>query len=72
VDRVDWRKETRSFEKGTLKEFAPYQQKAQFPSFQHGALESRSTWMSPDASLRAWMPAIHAGITEKCRPLPAA
>jgi hypothetical protein len=21
------------------------------------------TWMSPEASLRAWMPAIHAGMT---------
>jgi hypothetical protein len=33
------------------------------PSFQHGGLESRSTWMSPEASLRTWMPAIHAGMT---------
>jgi hypothetical protein len=32
-------------------------------SFQHGALESRFTWTFPDASLRAWMPAIHAGMT---------
>src|SRR5215467_6020990 len=32
-------------------------------SFQHGVLESRSTWMSPEASLRIWMPAIHAGMT---------
>src|SRR5215831_10796539 len=29
----------------------------------HGVLESRLTWMSPEASLRAWMPAIHAGMT---------
>jgi hypothetical protein len=28
-----------------------------------GGLESRSTPMSPEASLRAWMPAIHAGMT---------
>src|SRR5215471_11025781 len=32
-------------------------------SFQHGVLESRSTWMSPEASLRIWMPAIHAGMS---------
>jgi hypothetical protein len=32
-------------------------------SFQHGGLESRLTWMSPEASLRNWMPAIHAGMT---------
>src|SRR5215510_15796760 len=32
-------------------------------SFQHGVLESRSTRMSSDASLRNWMPAIHAGMT---------
>jgi hypothetical protein len=35
-------------------------------SFQHGALESRLTWMSPEASLRTWMPAIHAGMTKIC------
>jgi hypothetical protein len=33
-------------------------------SFQHGVLESRLTWMSPDASLRTWMPAIHADMTK--------
>jgi hypothetical protein len=32
-------------------------------SFQHGALESRLTWMFPEASVRAWMPAIRAGMT---------
>jgi hypothetical protein len=32
-------------------------------SFQHGALESRLTWMSRHILL-AWMPAIHAGMTE--------
>jgi hypothetical protein len=24
----------------------------------------RFTWMSPDASLRTWMPAVHAGMTD--------
>src|SRR5262249_53960079 len=33
------------------------------PSFQHGVLESRLTWMSPEASLQSWMPAIH-GMTK--------
>ena len=33
-------------------------------SFQHGVLESRLTWMFPEASLRTWMPAIHAGMTK--------
>ena len=33
-------------------------------SFQHGVLESRSTWTSPEASMRTWMPAVHAGMTE--------
>jgi hypothetical protein len=33
-------------------------------SFQHGVLESRLTWMSPDASTRTWMPAIHGGMTK--------
>jgi hypothetical protein len=32
-------------------------------SFQHGALESRFTWMSPEVSSRTWMPAIYAGMT---------
>ena len=35
-------------------------------SFQHGVLESRLTWMFPDASLQTWMPAIHAGMTKIC------
>src|SRR5262249_30673403 len=35
-------------------------------SFQHGVLESRLTWMSPEASVRTWMPAIQAGMTENC------
>jgi hypothetical protein len=38
-------------------------QRASVPSFQHRGLQSRSTRMSPEASLRAWMPAIHAGMT---------
>jgi hypothetical protein len=33
-------------------------------SFQHGVLESRLTWMFPQASLRTWLPAIHAGMTK--------
>src|SRR5262245_37182848 len=33
-------------------------------SFQHGVLESSLTWMSPEASLQTWMPAIHAGMTK--------
>ena len=35
-------------------------------SFQHGVLESRLTWMFPEASLRIWMPAIHADMTKIC------
>jgi hypothetical protein len=35
-------------------------------SFQHGVLESRLTWMSSEASLRTWVPAIHAGMTTIC------
>jgi hypothetical protein len=38
--------------------------KTPIASFQHGALESRLTWMSPETSLRIWMPAIHAGMTK--------
>ena len=30
-----------------------FKQNPSIPSFQHGALESRLTWMSPEASLRA-------------------
>jgi hypothetical protein len=33
-------------------------------SFQHGVLESRFTRTFPEASLRTWMPAIHAGMTK--------
>ena len=32
-------------------------------SFQHGVLESKSTWTSPEASMQTWMPAIHASMT---------
>jgi hypothetical protein len=35
-------------------------------SFQHGLLESRFTWTFPDASARAWIPAIHASMTVIC------
>src|SRR5262245_35397982 len=41
-----------------------YTEKFPTASFQHGVLESRLTWTSPDASLRVWIPAIHAGMTE--------
>src|SRR5215471_1235796 len=41
-----------------------YTEKFPIASFQHGVLESRLTWTSPDASLRVWIPAIHAGMTE--------
>jgi hypothetical protein len=33
-------------------------------SFRHGLPEPRFTWISPDAFLRTWMPAVHAGITD--------
>jgi len=33
-------------------------------SFRHGVPEPWFTWMSPDASLRTWMPAVHAGMTD--------
>jgi hypothetical protein len=33
-------------------------------SFRHGVPEPRFTWMSADASLRTWMPAVHAGMTD--------
>src|ERR1700720_2267162 len=35
-------------------------------SFQHGVLESRLTWTSPEASLRTRMPAIRARMTKIC------
>ena len=34
-------------------------------SFQLEYCESMLTWMSPEASLRIWMPAIHAGMTNR-------
>jgi hypothetical protein len=40
-----------------------FKQNPSIASFQHGMLESRLTWMSPEASLRIVMPAIHAGMT---------
>jgi hypothetical protein len=33
-------------------------------SFRHGLREPRFTRMFPDASLRTWMPAVHAGMTD--------
>src|SRR5262249_42018928 len=33
-------------------------------SFRHGVLEPRFTWTFPEASLRIWMLAVHAGITK--------
>jgi hypothetical protein len=38
-----------------------FKQKASIASFRHGMPESRLTRMSPEASLRIWMPPIHAG-----------
>ena len=40
-----------------------FKQNHSITSFQHGVLESRFTWMFPEASLRAWILAIHAGMT---------
>jgi hypothetical protein len=40
-----------------------FKQSLSIASFQHGVLEPRLTWMFPEASLRIWMPAIHAGMT---------
>jgi len=55
----------RSFEKTAGGASVSSSRARSIASFQHGALESRLTRMSPDASLRTWMPAIHAGMT-KC------
>jgi hypothetical protein len=53
-----------SFEKKTVEDLS-MQADCAMASFQHGALESRLTWMSPGHILWAWMPAIHAGMTEE-------
>jgi hypothetical protein len=55
-----------SFENTGRKGLGHFKQNPTIPSFQHGVLESRLTWMSPEASLRIWMPAIHAGMTKIC------
>src|SRR5262249_12565784 len=34
------------------------------PKFRHGLLPSRLTWISLEASLRIWVPAVHAGMTK--------
>jgi hypothetical protein len=43
-----------------------FRQNPSISSFQHGVLESRLTWMSPEASMQTWVPAIHAGMTKIC------
>ena len=53
-----------SFENLGRRGSGQFKQNPSITSFQHGALESRLTWMSPEASLRTWMPAIHAGMTK--------
>jgi hypothetical protein len=55
-----------SFENTGWRGLGQFKQNPSIPSFQHGVLESRPTRMSPDASLRIWMPAIHAGMTKLC------
>jgi hypothetical protein len=37
---------------------------ASVSSCRHGVPEPRFTWMHPAASLRVWMPAVHAGMTD--------
>jgi hypothetical protein len=46
--------------------FGQFKSNPSIASFQHGMLESRLTWMSQEASLRNWMPAIHARMTMIC------
>ena len=53
----------RSFENTGWRGYGHFKQNASIASFQHGVLEARLTGMSPEASLRAWMPAMHAGMT---------
>ena len=52
-----------SFENTGRRDLGQFKQNSLIVSFQHGVLESRLTWMFPEASLRIWMPAIHAGMT---------
>ena len=46
-----------------IRDFRHFKQNSSTASFQHGVLESRLTWMFPEASLRTWMPTIHTGMT---------
>ena len=55
-----------SFENTGRKGLGQFKQNPSIASFQHGVLESRLTWMFPAASMRTWMPAIHAGMTKIC------
>jgi hypothetical protein len=55
----------RSFEIYGRKDLGQLNQNLLIASFQHGVLESRFTWMSAEACLRASMPPIHAGMTKK-------
>ena len=55
-----------SFENAEWRSLAQFKQNPSIASFQHGVLEPRLTWMFPEASLRTWMPAIHAGMTKLC------
>ena len=55
-----------SFENTARRGLGQFRQSPSIASFQHGVLESRLTWTFPDASLRTWMPAIHAGMTMIC------
>ena len=59
-------KSTLVFENTGRRGFGQFKQNPSILSFQHGMLESRFTWMCPDASLRIWMPALHAGMTKIC------
>ena len=52
-----------SFENTAWRGLGQFKQNPSIASFQHGVLESRLTRMFPEASLRTWMPAIHAGMT---------
>ena len=54
------------FENTGRRGLGQFKQNPSITSFQHGVLESRLTWMFPEASLRTWMPAIHAGMTKLC------
>ena len=55
-----------SFENTGRRGLGQFKQNPSIPSFQHGVLESRLTWMSREVSMRTWIPAIHAGMTKIC------